>query len=141
MPGPSSATAPPESMSSSRREVGRGSRSTRKIASTARHATSRTRPRTSTGSFPKAEEGRTIPTCRLGAGALAARALPVSPGAADARVEPRSPLDTYVRARAAASAGALDLASSGYGAALRAAPDNALIATQALGYAVTAGDW
>jgi tetratricopeptide (TPR) repeat protein len=99
--------------------------------------TSRTRPRTSTGSSPKAEEGRTIPTCRLLlAGALALSATPLS-----ARVEQRSPLDTYVRARAAASAGALDQASAGYVAALAAAPDNELIATQALGHAVTAGDW
>jgi hypothetical protein len=41
----------------------RGCRSTRRIASTARPATSRTRPRTSTGSCRKAEEGPIIPTC------------------------------------------------------------------------------
>ena len=112
----------------------RASRSTRRIASTARPATSRTRPRTSTGSSPKAEEGRIIPTCKLllRRRSLAALAPPPPP----ARVEQRSPLDTYVQARAAASAGALDQASAGYVAALAAAPDNELIAAQALGHAV-----
>jgi tetratricopeptide (TPR) repeat protein len=46
-----------------------------------------------------------------------------------------------VQARAAASAGALDRASAGYVAALAAAPDNEMIASQALGHAVTAGNW
>ena len=48
---------------------------------------------------------------------------------------------TYVEARAAASAGALDRASADYVAALAASPDNDLIASQALGHAVSAGDW
>jgi Flp pilus assembly protein TadD len=61
--------------------------------------------------------------------------------AASARVEPRSPLNAYVQARAAANAGALDRASAGYLAALNAAPGNEMIASQALGHAVTAGDW
>ncbi|HEV2816753.1 MAG TPA: tetratricopeptide repeat protein [Allosphingosinicella sp.] len=65
----------------------------------------------------------------------------VSATAASARVEPSSPLSAYVRARAAASAGALDQASERYVAALAAAPDNELIAGQALAHAVTAGDW
>ena len=43
----------------------RGFRSTRRIASTARPATSRTRPRTSTGSSRKAEEARIIRTCKM----------------------------------------------------------------------------
>jgi tetratricopeptide (TPR) repeat protein len=122
--------------------VGRpASRSTRRIAFTAKPATSRTRPRTSTGSSRKAEEGRTIPTCKLAGRAGLAAALILSGASARARVEPRSPLISYVEARAAASAGALDRASAGYGAALAAAPDNELIAAQALGHAVTAGDW
>jgi len=62
------------------------------------------------------------------------------PTAAGARVE-RSPLNSYVRARAASSAGAFDQASQGFVAALDAAPDNEMIATQALSHAVTAGDW
>jgi len=68
-------------------------------------------------------------------------ALIFAASAAPARVERRSPLTSYVQARAAASAGALDRASAGYVAALQAAPDNALIASQALSHAVTAGDW
>jgi tetratricopeptide (TPR) repeat protein len=47
----------------------------------------------------------------------------------------------YAEARAAASAGALDRASTDFGAALAAAPDSDLIAGQALAHAVRAGDW
>lgn len=68
-------------------------------------------------------------------------ALGFAASAAEARVEHRSPLISYVQARAAASAGALDRASASYVAALAAAPDNAMIASQALGHAVTAGNW
>ena len=57
------------------RVASRGSRSTRRIASTARPATSRTRPRTSTGSSPKAAEGRIIPTCKMAGGAALAALL------------------------------------------------------------------
>src|SRR4051812_33725443 len=128
-------------MSSSRKRPGRASRSTRRIAFIAKPATSRTRPRTSTGSSPRAEEGRTIPTCSLIGRALAVGALAFAAGAAPARVAQNSPLLSYVEARAAASAGALDRASAGYGAALSAAPDNPMIASQALGHAVTAGNW
>ncbi len=53
----------------------------------------------------------------------------------------RSPLNIYAQARVAASAGALDQASAGYVSALAAAPDNELIAAQALNHAITAGDW
>jgi tetratricopeptide (TPR) repeat protein len=60
---------------------------------------------------------------------------------AAARVDRRSPLLAYAEARAAASAGALDRASSDFGAALAAAPDSDLIAGQALAYAMRAGDW
>jgi tetratricopeptide (TPR) repeat protein len=61
--------------------------------------------------------------------------------AAEARVEPRSALSIYAEARAAASAGAFERASAGYGAALAAAPENEVIAAQALTHAVTVGDW
>jgi tetratricopeptide (TPR) repeat protein len=47
----------------------------------------------------------------------------------------------YAEARAAASAGALDRASTAFGAALAAAPESDLIAGQALTHAVRAGDW
>jgi tetratricopeptide (TPR) repeat protein len=47
----------------------------------------------------------------------------------------------YAEARAAAAAGALDRASTAFGAALAAAPDSDLIAGQALAHAVRAGDW
>jgi len=61
--------------------------------------------------------------------------------AALARTEPAANLNTYVRARAASSAGALPQASAGFAAALNAAPDNAIVANQALAHAVIAGDW
>jgi len=53
----------------------------------------------------------------------------------------RSPLSLYAEARAAASAGAFDRASANFVAALAAAPDNELIAGQALTHAVIAGNW
>src|SRR5437016_4932550 len=65
MPGRSSATALPVSMSSSTSRPRRTCRSTRRTACTARPATSRTRSRTSSGSRPKAAAAPTIPTCRL----------------------------------------------------------------------------
>jgi tetratricopeptide (TPR) repeat protein len=87
------------------------------------------------------EEDRIIPTCRLAArfSLLCAAVLAASP--ATARVDRRSPLVAYAQARAAAAAGALDRASTGFGAALAAAPDSDLIAGQALAHAVRAGDW
>lgn len=72
---------------------------------------------------------------------MIAALLACSSSAALARVEPGSTLNTYVRARAASSAGALEQASAGFAAALTAAPDNAIVANQALAHAVTAGDW
>lgn len=58
-----------------------------------------------------------------------------------ARIEPPRGLYAYVEARAAAEAGALDQASARYDAALAAAPDNQIVAVQALAHAVAAGDW
>lgn len=60
---------------------------------------------------------------------------------AEARVETRSPLVAYAQARTAASAGANEQASADFTVALAAAPDNEVVAGQALGHAVTAGDW
>src|SRR5688572_2249302 len=124
-------------MNSSRKRAGCGCRSTRRIASTARPATSRIRPRTSTGSSPRAEEGRIIPTCKL----LLAGILAVSATAAQASTEASPPLNAYVQARIAASAGALEQASAGYAAALATDPENEVIAAQAMNHALAAGDW
>ncbi len=52
-----------------------------------------------------------------------------------------NPLTTYAQARAASSSGAVEQASAGFAAALAAEPDNELVASQALGHAVPAGDW
>lgn len=60
---------------------------------------------------------------------------------AAARVDQRSPLVAYAQARIAASSGATEQASADYAAALAAAPDNELVAGQALSHAVSAGDW
>ena len=65
----------------------------------------------------------------------------VSAGPASARVEPSSPLSSYVQARAASSVGAAEQASAGYAAALAAAPDNEVVAAQALSHGVNHGDW
>src|SRR6476661_5460174 len=72
MPVPSSVTARQACTNLSRaRVVNRGSRSTPRIASTARRATSRTRPKTSTGSLPKAAEAPITRTCKWLTGAAA----------------------------------------------------------------------
>src|SRR5215212_6430411 len=123
MTGPSGSTARRAFMSSSRRAVHPAFRSMRRIAFTARHATSRTRPRTSTGSSPKAEEGLIIPICRSALAALllgAAAVLPLQPAAAT--VDEQSALAAYVRARAADSIGAYDQAVRDYRAALALSP-------------------
>src|SRR5215207_9305474 len=84
----------------------RGCRSTPRTASTARPATSRTRPRTSIGSRPKAEEDRTIPICRwLACTALAATIACGAPAAAARYPAHDNPALTYVQARAAAMSG------------------------------------
>src|SRR5437763_6645679 len=105
MPGPSSAIARQAFTNLSRaRAVSRSCRSTPRIASTARHATSRTRPRTSTGSLPKAAEAPITRTCKLAAGAAGiALALGASP--AGARLAVSDAARTYVEARAAAMSG------------------------------------
>src|SRR5438270_10590805 len=119
MRGRSKDIARQESMSSSRKAAGPGCRSTRRIASTARRATSRIRPRTSTGSFPKAEEAPIIRTCSP----LAAAALLLGLAApAFATTADDDALRAYVRARAADVAGASDEASRRYAAALAMAP-------------------
>src|SRR5207237_4602576 len=128
-------------MNSSRRPVHRAFRSTRRIVSTAKPATSRTRPRTSTGSCPRAEEDRTIPTCRRIAGPALAGAIILAATPAGARVAPVSPLATYAEARMAASNGADEAAGARYAAALAAAPADRTIAGQAMGHGVRSGNW
>ena len=87
-------------------KVSRGCRSTRKIASTARRATSRTRPRTSTGSLPKAAEARITRTCRyFAAVALTQRGLPLWLSPAKRGPIPSDPARAYVEARGAALSG------------------------------------
>src|SRR3954468_24617007 len=125
------------SMNSSRKAGGRGSRSTPRIASTARPATSRTRPRTLTGSCPRAEEDRIIPICRR----LAFAALLLGTAApAFAIPSDEDALRAYVRARAADVAGAQVEASHGYAAALALAPGNDVLAARALSEGLSAGD-
>src|SRR3954463_15626195 len=93
------------SMNLSRRTVHRAFRSTPRIAFTARHATSRTRPRTSTGSHPKAEEAPITRTCRMKAALLAGLAAMAAPVAASAPETNAGQLSTYVTARAADALG------------------------------------
>ncbi len=64
-----------------------------------------------------------------------------APQVAAARADTASPLADYVRARAAASNGSNRAASADFAAALAASPENALVATEALTHAVSAGDW
>ncbi|MGQ0660887.1 tetratricopeptide repeat protein [Sphingosinicella sp.] len=66
--------------------------------------------------------------------------LAAGSSAAFARTE-RAALESYVQARAASSAGAMAQASARFAAALAAAPDNEIVAGQALRHAVIAGDW
>src|SRR5205085_2505141 len=135
MTGPSSVIARRAFMSSSRKAGGRGSRSTPRTASTARLATSRTRPRTSTGSFRKAEEAPITRTCSLIAGALLLSATP-----AGAARSPEDALRTYVQARAAQTVGEDAQAGRGYAAALALAPGDETVAASALSHAISIGD-
>ena len=61
--------------------------------------------------------------------------------ASPARADHASTLNTYVQARIASSSGASRQASAGFAAALRGAPGNEIVASQALSHAVEAGDW
>src|SRR5258706_582384 len=110
--------------------------STRRIAFTARRATSRTRPRTSTGWCPKAVEGRIIRTCNF-LSLIAAALCVASPAWADRGTDE---LAAYARARAAEGDGKVDQAAAGYAAALAGAPNNAAIAERAYRKALEAGD-
>src|SRR5690606_197476 len=140
MAGRSSVIARRAFTSSSRKGASRACRSTRRTASTARPATSRIRPRTSTGWCRKAEEAPITPTCSHAARAVLAGALIFASDAALARAETPEPARTrYLEARAAASAGADERASAAFAAVLDASPDNRIVAGQALDHAVTVG--
>src|SRR5215210_4719985 len=79
-------------------------RSTPRIASTAKPATSRTRPRTSTGSLLKAAEAPITRICKW-LGGVAVTAVALAPMPAAARLAVSDPARTYVQARAAAMNG------------------------------------
>src|SRR5260221_1748473 len=140
MPGPSSDIARQAFTNSSRaRAVNRGSRSTPRIASTARHATSRTRPRISTGSLPKVVEDQITRTCKLIVGAATiALALGATPAAA--RLSLSDAARTYVEARAAAMSGDHARAAQLLASLAEAQPDQADIARKALSEVIGAGD-
>src|SRR6266542_3714474 len=123
MPAPSSDTARREFTSLWKGTVAnRGSRSTPRIAFTARLATSRIRPRTSTGSRPKAEEAPITRTCKWLSGAAVA-ALALAPVPAAARLAASDPARNYVAARAAAINGDHGQAAQLLTALAQAEPD------------------
>src|SRR4249919_2214858 len=123
MMAPSSAIVRQAFTSSSKATVvNRGFRSTPRIASTARRVTSRTRPRISTGSHPKAAE------------ATALGSVP-----AQARITVSDAARTYVQARAAAMVGDHARAAQLLASLAASQPDQVDIARKALTEAVGAG--
>src|SRR5205814_5157646 len=121
--------------------VKRDSRSTPRIASTARRATLRTRLRTSTGSHPKVAEAPITRTCKWLAGAAAAAlALALGSSPAFARLSLSDAAQTYVAARAASMSGDHARAAQLLSALAQAQPDQADIARKALSEALGAGD-
>lgn len=85
-------------------------------------------------------EGPITPICNRAAAGFLTLLLAAGSSAALARTE-RAGLESYVQARAASSAGANRQASAGFTAALNAAPENEIVAAQALRHAAIAGDW
>ncbi|GAA4811709.1 tetratricopeptide repeat protein [Sphingosinicella ginsenosidimutans] len=71
----------------------------------------------------------------MGAAAAGATAAPTGD------IGTASPLSRYVQARLAASSGADDRASADFAAVLDAAPDNQIVAAQAMSHGISAGDW
>src|SRR5213079_1855430 len=111
-----------------------------RIASTARRATSRTRPRTSTGSHPKAAEAPITRTCKWLSGAAFA-ALALVPGPAEARISPTAadPAQTYLEARAAAMNGDHARSATLLASLADSQPDQPDLARKALAEAIGAG--
>src|SRR5690348_15765644 len=121
------------------RAVNRGFRSTPRTASTARPATSRTRPRTSTGSLQKAAEAPITPTCKwLGGAALAAVLFVPSPAIA-ARLTAGDPALLYVQARAASMNGDHAQAAQLLASLAATQSDSTDITKKAIGEAIGAG--
>src|SRR4051794_3717598 len=140
MPVLSSVIARQASMNSSMaRTVTPGSRSTRRTACTARRATSRTRPRTSTGSLQKVAEAPITRTCKYLAGAALAVLLSAPVPAAAARLSAGNASLTYVEARAAAINGEHARAAELLATLANAQPSEVQFAQQALGEAIGAG--
>src|SRR5690349_19308398 len=140
MPVPSSAIARQACTNlSMARVVNRGFRSTPRTASTARPATSRTRPRTSTGSLQKAAEAPITRTCKWLAGAALSALLFVPVPAAAARLSTGDPLLTYVEARAASMNGEHARAAELLATLADAEPGQTQFAQQALTEAIGAG--
>src|SRR5215210_8678963 len=139
MAAPSSVIVPPEFMNSWMvRVANRGSRSTPRTAFTARLATSRTRPRTSTGSLQKAAEAPITRTCKwLGGAALAVFATLPAPAAA--RLSDSDPARTYIEARTAAMNGDHSRAAQLLASLAGSEPNQIDIAKKALSEAVGAG--
>src|SRR3954469_25141015 len=140
-PVPSSVIARQAFTNLSRTRVDRRDfRSTRRIASIARRATSRTRPRISTGSHPKAAEARITQTCKwLSGAALAALVIAPSPAAARLNASPGDPARQYVEARAAAMSGDHARSATLLTALAASQPDQVDLARKALGEALGAG--
>src|SRR4051794_19641136 len=122
------------------RAVNQSFRSTPRIASTARRVTSRTRPRISTGSHPKAGEDPIIRTCKwLGGVALAALVLVAAPAAARISAAAADPAETYLQARAAAMNGDHARSATLLAALADSQPDQPDLARKALAEAIGAG--
>src|SRR4249919_776346 len=139
MMAPSSAIVRQAFTSSSKATVvNRGFRSTPRIASTARRVTSRTRPRISTGSHPKAAEAPITRTCKWFFGAAAA-ATALGSVPAQARITVSDAARTYVQARAAAMVGDHARAAQLLASLAASEPDQVDIAKKALTEAVGAG--
>src|SRR5687767_7187234 len=138
--GRNSATVRQPSTSSSRiRTVNPGFKSMPRTASTVRPAISRTRPRTSTGSRPRAVEDRIIRTCKaLPAAAVIAALLIPAPAQALARSS--NAARTYLEARAAAIDGNHTRSAQLLARLVDGSVANQTVTKQALSQAINAGD-
>lgn len=116
-------------------------RSTRRIAFTARHVTSRTRNRISTGSFPKGAEVPIIRTCKpvlLACTSIVLSFVAFLPAPAAAQGATDA---TFVRARLADAEGDARTALSGYAAVLATVPDSTVVASRTYREALVVGDY
>src|SRR3954454_13242755 len=139
MPGPNSVIVRRASTNSwSRRTVSPGCKSTRRIASIAKRATSRTRPRTSTGSLPKAAGAPITQICKW-LGAAACSAIAGGAARAYAAIPSGNTAQTYVEARAAAMNGDHARSAQLLAAIVGSQPDQVDLARKALGEAIGSG--